>query len=772
MPHASVKLLPGATQTETPALNETGVSTTQLVRYVPDRAQGGLIQKYGGWEKYYSSSMVAVTRALWAWEDTISQAHLAIGMENVDGTAQSSLAVLTNGTLADITPRTITDNITAAVASTSGSSILTITDTTTTGITSFDCVFIPVHISIGGVILFGQYPCDPDGFEGSTTYTVQAVDKLGAPLAAASTSSSPTLPLISTTSGSNIVTVTLADHGYVAGDTFPILVPTTVGGSLFYSHYIVQSITSSSQFVIIASQQPTVTTTGYINGNKERFIYGIGFGSLQAGSGYGIGGYGMGGYGTGPATSPATGVPFPADDWALDNWGEILLACPLSDSLVLTTTATGGSGAVGTITFTPTFTIPIGTSIVVSGVVPTNWNGTYTVTASSTGSVSFASIATGAMTTAGTITVLTPKYQPIVQWDSEQNAPIATPIPQAPTVNDGFFVAMPQRQVVAWGTSFTGIQDPLLVRWCDVNNYYSWIGQPTNQAGSYRLPKGSKIVSGMQCPQQALLWTDIGLWSMQYIGQPYIYSFNEVGSGCGLIGRKAAASINGVVFWMGPSQFFTLGANGVEPIACPVWDVIFQNLDTTRTHRIRAAVNSRFGEIAWFYPTTDSDGEVNAYVKYNVLLNAWDFGILGRSAWIDQSVLGPPIGADPNTLYLQQHETSPDADGQPMSPSFRTGYFAMADGDLKTFVDQVWPDMKFGYYGGMANATVNITFYTTDYPGDTPVAYGPYPVTQTTEFISPRFRARLVAIEISSSDIGSFWRIGNIRYRLAPDGKF
>jgi hypothetical protein len=363
-------------------------------------------------------------------------------------------------------------------------------------------------------------------------------------------------------------------------------------------------------------------------------------------------------------------------------------------------------------------------------------------------------------------------YQPIVQWNPTAGAGTANVIPQAPVVNDGIFVAMPQRQIIAWGSTFTGVQDPLLIRWCDVNDYNSWIGTVTNQAGSYRIPKGSRIVGCIQGPQQGLVWTDLAVWAMQYVGPPFVYSFNEIGTGCGLIARKAAASIAGNVYWMGPSQFYKLSGEGVTPVACPVWDVIFQDLDQTKLDKIRVAVNSRFGEITWFYPTMSNGGEINAYVKYNVFLQQWDFGNMARSAWIDQSVLGPPIGADPNTLYIYQHETSTDADGQAMLSSFQTGYFTMTNADVKMFVDQVWPDMKWGYYEGSQNATVNLTFLTTDYAGQTPQTYGPYPLTQNTTFISPRFRGRLVSIKLDSNDVGSFWRIGNIRYRVKEDGKF
>jgi hypothetical protein len=265
---------------------------------------------------------------------------------------------------------------------------------------------------------------------------------------------------------------------------------------------------------------------------------------------------------------------------------------------------------------------------------------------------------------------------------------------------------------------------------------------------------------------------------MQYVGPPYVYQFNELGNGCGLIGRKAAGSMNGTVYWMGQSQFFRLSGNGVEPIKCPIWDVIFQDLDTNNLEKIRFGANSRFGELRWEYPSKSNGGEISHYVKYNILLDQWDYGrntpanpYVARTAWINESVLGPPIGAGADE-YIYQHEISPDADGQAMVSSFKTGYFVMNEADLKMFVDQVWPDMKWGYYGDVQNANVNLTFYIADYPGDTPTTYGPYIMTQNTKFITPRFRGRLVSIELSSDDFGTWWRIGNMRYRFQQDGKF
>ena len=154
-----------------------------------------------------------------------------------------------------------------------------------------------------------------------------------------------------------------------------------------------------------------------------------------------------------------------------------------------------------------------------------------------------------------------------------------------------------------------------------------------------------------------------------------------------------------------------------------------------------------------------------------MLLDQWDFGNLGRTAWINESVLGPPIGASTD-YWIYQHETSTDADGAPMDSYFQTGYFAMTDGELKMFVDQVWPDMKWGYYNQAQSAVVKLTFNVADYPGQNARVFGPYTMTKETTFLTPRFRGRLVSFKIESNDIGSFWRIGAMRYRFEQDGKF
>jgi hypothetical protein len=708
MPHAALRLLGGVNSNETPAQNQNGgLTDSNLVRAFYDPNGLSLIQKLGGWTAYFPTPMVAIVRALWAWQDLNIQSHLAVGTETISGTSSAQLSVITNGTLDDITPTSETANVAPVFQTQAGNFSVLVTDPSTPGVTNYDTVYIATEISIGGLILFGLYQASPDTIISPNSFTIFARDQLGNLQNATTTDSMPVLPSFTTVgptgsiSGSTTVTVTLPNYTYAVGATFPVLTPTMVGGITFFGNYVVQSQIDANNFTIISNTPASSTDTGTLNGGLAQFIYSFGVGAIPGGTGYGIGTYGSGGYGTGTAIVPALGTPINAIDWTLDNWGEILIACAVQPP---------GSG-------TP--------------------------------------------------------FQPIYMWDPGQ--PTATIIAAAPPVNDGIFVAMPQRQIVAWGSTETGIQDPLLISWCDVNNFNSWIPTVTNQAGNYRIPKGSRIQGCVQGPQQAIVLTDIDAWSMQYVGPPFVYSFNEVGTGCGAISRKSIAADNGIYYWMGPSQFFTLSGAGVQVLECPVWDVVFQNIDPDNTQKIRVAVNSRFSEIEWFYPSLTGNGEVDSYVKYHTSLGVWDIGTIGRTAWVDQSVLGPPIGADPLTDLLFQHETSNDADGQAMAPFFQTGYFSISEGDFQSFIDLVWPDMKWttrDNFGTGTSAQVMISFLVTDYPGDTPVIYGPYTVTRATQYFNTRLRGRLVAVKISSDDLGSFWRIGQLRYRFSQDGKF
>lgn len=847
MPHGSLKLMPGVDQNRTPALNEAAISESNLIRFVPDRQGTALPQKIGGWTKYFNQPMTAIVRALWAWADTNSEHYLAVGAE--DGVYSISGDALATRQLATRSPQYYVVNPAVSCDTTSGSNEVIIDDTGS-NVSNYDSIYIATHISVGGLILFGFYTCEALS---ANSYSVFARNIIGLPINATSTvTNGGAVASFTTAAGSSSVSVTLADHGFSVGSTYPILVPTTVGGITLYGNYIVREVTSTSVFVISAENKATSSATASINGGNAQITYYIGQSALPPSTGYGSGGYGAGGYGTGVTTGGAiysttaascvgtTATVTFAGNYLASVGSLITIAGVTPSGYNGTWTVTAStSGATSTVSFTVPSTlgaqtvagtisivpnrafttsaascvgttatvsingnilIPVGSAIQIFGVVPTGYNtetgSSWIVTASTAGATSTVSFTVpstlGVQTTAGVLMVNTwgfgsatdwsldnwgeyliacPRGGEIYYWNPTDGGENAVVVPNAPKVNEGCFVAMPERQIIAYGSTFTGIQDPLLVRWCDISNFTSWVGTVANQAGSFRIPKGSKIVGALQGPQQGLIWTDLGVWSMQYVNLPLVWSFNEIGSGCGLIGRRAATTLAGQVYWMSQSQFYMLSGGGVQPIPCPIWDVIFQDIDTDYVDNIRCGTNARFGEVTWYYPTTGSNGVPTKYVKLNAALGSWDFGTLTRTAWIDQSVLGAPIGAS-GSNYIYQHETSTDADGQAINAYIQTGWFALDEGDVKTFVDQVWPDMKWGYYGGSQNATVRITFFTADYPGGTVRTHGPYLVNQSTSYVTPRLRGRLVSIRIESNDVGSFWRLGNIRYRLQPDGKF
>ena len=701
MAHSTLKLIPGVDVIKTPTLNEAALSSTNLVRFMPDRNNLGLVQKLGGWVAYFNSAYSSTIRALKGWADLNAVNHLAVG-------CTASLNVLTGNNNQNITPQTYTTNTSPNFSTTSGSTTVTVIDS---GIVAsiYDYVDYVTPVSVGGIVLSGPYLIQSAA---STTYTITAATAATSTVANGGASYT-----FSTTSASPVVTAVLNNHGYSVGSQFYVGVATTVGGLTLSGLYIVASVVDANTFTFSA-QNTASSTAGpvSINSGNIRSQFYIAVGPQPTGAGFGVGGFGTGGFGVGTAPTATPGTAITASDWTLDNFGENLIACPA-----------GG---------------------------------------------------------------------PIYFWSpsgSLQNAQILSG--QVPLVNDGIFVAMPQRQVIAWGSSFTLQPDPLLIRWSDVADSTVWIGTATNQAGSYRIPTGSKIVTCIQGPQQGLIWTDLDLWSMQYIGAPLVYGFNKIGSNCGAISRKCVGQMGNTIYWMSQKQFFMNAGQGPQPLPCPVWDVIFQNLKSGNdangipyTQHIRCAPNSQFNEIMWFYPSANGNGENDSYVKFNTVLNQWDFGSLGRSAWIDQSVLGPPIGAGTDN-YLYQHEIGNDAASgtttTAMQSSMQTGFFSIAEGDNIMYVDQIWPDMKWGTYSGNQNATVNMTLYWTNYAGDPTVSTGSYagapsnlvssatfPMTQSTEYISCRIRARLIAVSISSNDVGTFWRLGGIRYRAAPDGKY
>ena len=371
-------------------------------------------------------------------------------------------------------------------------------------------------------------------------------------------------------------------------------------------------------------------------------------------------------------------------------------------------------------------------------------------------------------------------------WDPTSGIQSAQQIVPSPTLAHGFFIAMPQQQIVAYGASVAGVQDPMLVAWCDNGNYNAWTASAANQAGTYRLTRGSKIIGGIQGPLQALLWTDVGMWIMQYIGYPDVWGFYEIARGCGLIAKKAVCVVGQAVYWMSRDGFWIFAGSGAQRLPCDVWDVIFKNLTSNQEWwgNIRAAANTGFDEFALYFPSQASvTGENDTEVKFNVVTGEWDYTLLPSnqmiSEWIDTNIFGHPFSTmtnDAGNSLIMQHEMSMNANQEAISWSITTGYFQLSEAQDFVFVDYCIPDFKWKRWQQpqSTSAIIQLTFFVQDYPDDDlqpPVAIGPFFVTNRTDALDIRCRGRYFSIQIAGNDLNSFMRLGGLKFRFAPDGR-
>lgn len=677
MPFGEVKLIPGVNVERTPTLLEASISRSQLVRF-----KDGLVQKYGGWQLYFSSTS-GVPRDFHAWKDLSGTLHLLVG-------TTTQLGIITSGSLADITPQQLTNNPAVNFSTTSGTNVVTIVDAGIATVTTFDAITLQTPVSIGGLILFGVYQITL--VTGATSYQIKAASN-----ATSTVNNGGAVPQFTTTINSSTVTVTLTAHALAVGNTFYLNTSTTGNGVTLSANYTVVTVPTADTFTIVASSQATSSGSFFQNSAAARIVYNITIGPAPPGSGYGLGGYGLGGYGTGATTSGQTGTPITATDYTSDNWGQIVLACP------------SGGG--------------------------------------------------------------------VYQYDPTGGFTSASLIPTAPPLNGGIFISNALQILFCWGSTQTnaiGLSlDPMLIAWSNQGDFTNFVTSTTTQAGNFRIPIGSVIRGGMAVANQNLFWTDQDLWAANYAGFPLVFGFNKIGSGAGAISSHAMQQLRNGVFWMGISNFYSYSSGGVAVIPCPVWDFVFQNMNTTFSSNVRAMPNTGFNEVGWLFPSSAAtNGECDSYVKFNITEpNApWDYGSLQRSAWIDQSILGMPIAATSSGVIFQ-HETTNNAAGAPLISSFTTGYFYIGEGQEFAFVDQVIPDMIWGTFGSGSSATVFISFSVLDYPGDTPTVYGPYTMTSATQYIPVRFRGRQMSVTLLSADTDSFWRLGKIRYRYAPAGR-
>ena len=352
----------------------------------------------------------------------------------------------------------------------------------------------------------------------------------------------------------------------------------------------------------------------------------------------------------------------------------------------------------------------------------------------------------------------------------------------APTIATKVIISDVDRHVIAFGCDpldNIGQQDPLLIRFSDQENVVDWRPTTTNTAGDLRLGSGSKIVTAIETRQQILVFTDVSLHAMQYIGPPFTFGINMISENVTIRSPIAVAAVEDTVYWMGKNEFYVYNG-GVQTLPCSVRDYVFSNFNSVQAEKCFAAVNSSFSEVWWFYPSASSDNN-DRYVVYNYLQNIWYYGNLTRTAWVDRGVEENPIAAGRDG-YLYNHEVGFD-DGSTTPASAITSYiessqFDIGDGDQFSFVRRLIPDVTFRN-STAETPTANFTLKARNFPGG---AYlqnnskavektASVPVEQFTQDAHVRLRGRSVAIRVDSNNTGTGWRLGSPRIDVRSDGR-
>ena len=353
----------------------------------------------------------------------------------------------------------------------------------------------------------------------------------------------------------------------------------------------------------------------------------------------------------------------------------------------------------------------------------------------------------------------------------------------APTIAKQVIVSDRDRHVIAFGCDpqdNIGTQDPLLIRFSDQENVLTWEALPTNTAGDLRVGSGSKIVTAVETRQQVLVFTDVSLHTMQFIGPPFTFGINQVSENTTIMGPLAAVAVDDMVIWMGQEEFYMYGGS-VQKLPCSVRSYVFNDFNFTQAEKVTCGINSSFSEVWWFYCSSSSD-DIDRYVVYNYQEQSWYYGNMTRTVWLDRGINQYPIAAARDG-YLYLHEIGYD-DGsttpaQPISSYVTSSQIDIGEGDNFVFMRRLIPDVTFVDSTSPVEPTVNFILEARNFPGvnysqtttNAVTRTATVPVEQWTDQVHLRLRGRSFALKIESTAEGVGWRLGAPRVDIRPDGR-
>jgi hypothetical protein len=395
------------------------------------------------------------------------------------------------------------------------------------------------------------------------------------------------------------------------------------------------------------------------------------------------------------------------------------------------------------------------------------------------------------------------------EWDSDADAATetrATIVANAPTAAVKTLVSTPDRHLIFFGTETTigttSTQDEMFIRWSDqesINASTSYAPSATNTAGTQRLADGTRIVSAIRGRDAIYVWTDTSLFIMRFVGAPFVFSFQQVGTNCGLIGKNAAVEVDGSAYWMSENGFFRYTGK-LESLPCLVEDYVYDDINTVPRQHIFAGLNNLFGEVTWFYAASSADSNSRS-VTYNYMDSSperqvWTTSTLARSTWADSAVFGKPHGTEYDgdatsdgtvgntdgvtTYYEHEKGTNQIKAGSTsaIAASIESGDFDISrtqgggadirgDGEYIMKIRRILPD--FLQQTGDARVTLNLKNYPTDSQASS--SLGPFTSTTSTDKIDTRARARAISLKVDNTSTTQHWKLGTFRLDIQPDGR-
>ena len=589
----------------------------------------------------------------------------------------------------------------------------------------------------------------------------------------------------------NTSTVTVTDGSYSpsVGDYVIFSGSTAVGGLTIDGEYIVTSA-SPPTYTITASGLASSTASG--GGTvTAQYEYPVGLNVYTIGTGWGAGPWSRGSWGS----SYTAGIGQQLRLWSNDNFGYDLVIAPRGgpiyywqDSLGASTRATSIkslANAAVALTDASTFTGGVSSITVTSANAPYIYPYMYIT---GTNLPANTQVASTYITGSTTVPITT-----TTSGVSAGNYSFSYAGAFAPVATYQVITSAIQEFVIAFGsnsyspnnsgTSFNG----MLVRWSDQANPYQWVPAVTNQSGEYILTNGSYIMGARATRQEILVWTDSCLYSMQYVGAPYIWGFQILMDNITIMSPNSMITINNVTYWMGRDRFYMYSGR-VEVLPCALRQYIFEDINQDQAYQVFAGANNGFNEIWWFYVSTSSGGTtIDKYVVYNYLDRVWYYGTMSRSAWLQSGLQQYPIAADYNNRLLN-HEVGNDdlstSASVPIAAYVQSSDFDIGDGHNFGFVWRILPDVNFNgsstnqpYVTMTVKPRVNsgTPYGTADNPqvksAQNYTVIPEYTVQEFSGQVYTRLRGRQMSLRIESDSLGVAWQLGSPRIDIRPDGR-